>query len=58
MKITKISFLLMGYPAAALVAYEYESGIESEDVQGYRITNPPIERATGGEKIWAIQNIY
>ena len=51
MKITKISFLLMGYPAAALVAYEYESGIESEDVQGYRITNPPIERATGGEKI-------
>ena len=45
--------LLMGYPAAAMeadiVAYEYESGIEDEDEQGYRITNPPIERATGGE---------
>ena len=45
--------LLMGYPTAAMeadiVAYDYESGIEDEDEQGYRITNPPIERATQGE---------
>ena len=45
--------LLMSHPIAAMqaniVPYEYESGIEDEDEQGYRITNPPIERATRGE---------
>ena len=45
--------LLMSHPIAAIkadiVAYEYGSGIEREDEQGYRITNPPIDRATGGE---------
>ena len=45
----------MGYPISAIkadiVEYEYHSDIHTEikNSQGFKITNPPIERATQGE---------
>lgn len=45
----------MGYPISAIkadiVEYEYSNGITStvENTQGFKIINPPIERATQGE---------